>query len=165
MSATVTLTVTHGPLTGNRFVFRDPTLCSMGRAWDCDIQMPNDPEFFDVSRHHCVLDIEPPLVRISDYGSKNGTFVNEVSIGQREKGKRAEDVSPIREWNYDLKDGDQIRLGRTVLEVGVSDPPTSPECGDDFSGELETLSDDQPEAELCSQRGAFAEAEGELCRN
>jgi len=31
-----------------------------------------------------LLDINPPDIRVRDFGSKNGTFVNGEKIGQRE---------------------------------------------------------------------------------
>jgi serine/threonine-protein kinase len=48
---------------------------TVGRASDCLIRLPSDLEYCIVSRHHCLLDIAPPEVRVRDLGSLNGTFV------------------------------------------------------------------------------------------
>ena len=36
-------------------------------------------------RRHCLLDINPPDIRVRDFGSLNGTYVNGTMIGQREQ--------------------------------------------------------------------------------
>jgi len=63
-------------LKNREFVFDEPAECIIGRAADCDIQIPTDNEHVDVSRHHCVLEIHPPHVQVRDLGSLNGTLVN-----------------------------------------------------------------------------------------
>jgi serine/threonine protein kinase len=106
----------EGPLLGKEYLFEERTTCLIGRAADCEMQLPNDPEHRGVSRHHCVLDVNPPHVRIRDFGSRNGTFVNGVKIGQRAAGP--EDRT-IREESteHDLRDNDEVRVGRTVFRV------------------------------------------------
>ncbi|KYC36281.1 hypothetical protein WA1_52005 [Scytonema hofmannii PCC 7110] len=47
----------------------------------------NDAVIF--SRYHCLLDINPPDIRVRDFGSRNGTYVNGKKIGQRQP-KQAE---------------------------------------------------------------------------
>ena len=83
MSTSIVLTVTEGSLAKTRYVFEEPAHCVVGRAPDCDIQVPADFVHADVSRHHCLLAIDPPAVRVRDLGSLNGTYVNGESIGQR----------------------------------------------------------------------------------
>jgi pSer/pThr/pTyr-binding forkhead associated (FHA) protein len=36
-----------------------------------------------ISRYHCLLDINPPDIRIRDFDSLNGTYVNGECIGRR----------------------------------------------------------------------------------
>ena len=84
MFPTITLIVTRGPLAGQKYTFNQPTACTVGRARDCTISLPLEAEHLDVSRHHCLLDISPPDVRIRDLGSLNGTYVNGRKIGQRD---------------------------------------------------------------------------------
>jgi pSer/pThr/pTyr-binding forkhead associated (FHA) protein len=73
----------------------------------------------DVSRHHCLVEIEPPVVRVRDLGSLNGTFVNDKLIGSRLKTAVVMDRALGEVVERELKDGDEIRLGHTVLQVGL----------------------------------------------
>ena len=79
----VTLTVAQDELPDKEFVFDEPAECIIGRAADCDIQIPTDGEHGDVSRHHCVVEIHPPHAQVRDLGSLNGTFVNGRLVGRR----------------------------------------------------------------------------------
>ena len=78
MPARVTLMVTRGENLGEEFVFEERTTCILGRAPDCRprILIRENPRL--VSRHHCLLDINPPDIRVRDFGSLNGTLVNEA---------------------------------------------------------------------------------------
>ena len=97
MTTKVTLTVKGGQLDGAEYMFEEPTLCMMGRAPDCDIQLPNEVEFLTVSRHHCLLDVDPPQVQVWDCRSRNGTHVNGMRIETQAAGEVAPDVTP-RSW-------------------------------------------------------------------
>ena len=83
MTATVTLRLLKGRLDRTEYVFDERTTCVLGRADDCAPRLPSDEYHRTVSRHHCLLDINPPDARIRDFGSLNGTFVNGKKIGQR----------------------------------------------------------------------------------
>src|SRR5262249_54181526 len=61
------------------------------------------------SRLHFLMEVNPPHCRLVDLGSRNGTYVN----GQR--------VAAA-----DLKNGDQIRAGRTILRVVVRPAQEAP---------------------------------------
>jgi pSer/pThr/pTyr-binding forkhead associated (FHA) protein len=127
-SNTIKLTVTQGTPHGKEYVFGERTRCIIGRADDCDIQMPADYEHTDVSRHHCMLDIDPPSVRVRDLGSRNGTFVNGKKIGQRPDRVAAEEADLGQFAVQDLKDGDEIRMGHTVFRVGVGEGVPEAAC-------------------------------------
>jgi eukaryotic-like serine/threonine-protein kinase len=120
MSATVTLNVVEGPLSGAEFVYRQPTLCRVGRGQDCSLRLPNDILNGTVSRHHCLLEIDPPLVRVCDLGSLNGTFVNGRCIGQRGPQSRVADFGAPSGADHALADGDELRVGENVFRVCVS---------------------------------------------
>ncbi len=120
MSATVSLKAIHGPLRGANFVYKAPVLCSVGRARDCAIKLPNDYLNCTVSRHHCLLEIDPPLVRVCDLGSLNGTFVNGARIGKRDPNAMVEDLLVPTDPAQDLEDGDELRIGENVFEVDVT---------------------------------------------
>jgi pSer/pThr/pTyr-binding forkhead associated (FHA) protein len=116
--STITLTVTHGLLQGKEYLFDSPAQCVIGRAGDCEIQLPGDCYHMDVSRHHCLLEIAPPAIAIRDLGSRNGTFVNGVRL-ERPLDPAREDQPPSPVAAADLKDGDQLQVGHTRFQVKV----------------------------------------------
>jgi len=128
MPSKITLTVTEGKLKGQQHVFDERATCVMGREKDCSVQLPDDDDHAGISRHHCLLDINPPDARVRDFGSLNGTYVNGVKIGQRQKHHTVADAAQMTFPQYDLKDGDQIMLGRTALRVNVFVPALCGEC-------------------------------------
>ena len=66
--------VDHVPLTGD--------ICVLGKSQDADITID---EIF-VSRRHCKIRFQDQSFYISDLGSKNGTYVNDVRLhGSEEK--------------------------------------------------------------------------------
>jgi hypothetical protein len=122
--ATITLIVTRGPLAGQHYAFDKPTTCVVGRARDCTISLPPEAEHLDVSRHHCLLDISPPAVRVRDLGSANGTFVNGRKIGQRDSRAAPGSAGQAGWQTVELSAGDEIQLGdHTAFRVSVSPPP------------------------------------------
>ena len=118
-SAKVILTVTSGSLEGQKFKFDSRTTCLIGRAKDCNPQLPNDKANRVISRYHCLLDINPPNIRVRDLGSKNGTYVNGEKIGQRQIGESASRADRMRSPEYDLKEKDKFQLGNTVFRVTI----------------------------------------------
>lgn len=128
MPAKITLRVTEGPLKGKEFVFDERTTCVIGRATDCDPQIPDDENHRMISRHHCLLDINPPDIRVRDFGSRNGTYVNGKLIGQREAHMTPEEGAQMAFPEYDLKDRDEITLSNTVFKVSVFVPTLCVEC-------------------------------------
>jgi hypothetical protein len=123
MPSTVTLCVVHGPLRGAEFVFTERTTTIVGRAADCTPRLPGDAGHRTVSRHHCLIDINPPAVRIRDFGSLNGTYINGVPIGRWDRNRLPPDHGVARE--HDLVDGDRVRLGNTVMLVRIRHTPTN----------------------------------------
>jgi eukaryotic-like serine/threonine-protein kinase len=117
----VTLTVLGRSPQGTELEFHQPGVCVIGRAEECGLRLPEFLEHKDVSRHHCLLSLNPPEVWIQDLGSKNGTYVNGQKIGQRVRLGAGEGAVNVQAPNRRrLHDGDEIRLGHyTVLLVGV----------------------------------------------
>lgn len=109
--STVALTIESGSLKGRTFVFDSRSVCAIGRGKECDPQLPNDSSHQTISRYHCLLDINPPGIRIRDLNSKNGTFVNGKMIG------KGTGQNPPREW--DIHHGDRIKLGFTCFRVQI----------------------------------------------
>ncbi|MDP8934765.1 MAG: serine/threonine-protein kinase [Cyanobacteriota bacterium] len=123
MSSKVTLTITSGNLKGREFTFDTRTTCIIGRAKDCYPKIPDDEKHRTISRYHCLLDINPPDIRVRDFGSKNGTFVNGKKIGQREAHHTPEEAAQIQFPEYDLQGGDEFTLSHTSFRVGVALDP------------------------------------------
>lgn len=124
--AQVTLTVTKGRLKGQEFVFNSRTTCIIGRAKDCYPQLPDDADHNTISRYHCLLDINPPDIRVRDLGSLHGTYVNGEKIGQRQPQQTPEEAAQLKFPENDLKDGDEIKLGKTTFQVKIEvDNPTT----------------------------------------
>jgi serine/threonine-protein kinase len=98
----ITLTVTAGPNEGKVFAFFGHDVFIVGRSKRAHFQLPGTDRYF--SRIHFLVEVNPPHCRLMDMNSRNGTRVN----GQKVK-------------TADLKDGDQIRGGRTILRVSVED--------------------------------------------
>ncbi len=99
----ITLTVTSGPLNGRAFTFEGHDVFLVGRSPNAHARFPEDDPFF--SRVHFLIEVNPPRCRLTDMGSRNGTFVN---------GKKVEVV--------DLDDQDEIRAGHTRITVRVEHP-------------------------------------------
>ncbi|MEG4580276.1 protein kinase [Microcoleus sp. MON1_C5] len=123
MSSKVTLTITSGNLKGREFTFDTRTTCIIGRAKDCYPKIPDDEKHRTISRYHCLLDINPPDIRVRDFGSKNGTFVNGKKIGQREAHQTPKEAAQIQFPEYDLQKGDEFTLSDTSFRVGVALDP------------------------------------------
>jgi pSer/pThr/pTyr-binding forkhead associated (FHA) protein len=119
MSAKVTLTIIKGKLSGRQYIFDSRTICIIGRSKECTIQIPNDEDHRTISRYHCLLDINPPAMRIRDFGSKNGTYVNSKKIGQRQRHQTAVEAAKLQFPEYDLHSGDEIKLGNTIFAVNI----------------------------------------------
>ena len=123
MTSKVTLTITAGNLKGKEFSFDTRTTCIIGRAKDCHPKIPDDEKHRTISRYHCLLDINPPDIRVRDFGSKNGTFVNGEKIGQREAHQTPEEAAQIQFPEYDLQGGDEFTLSDTSFRVAVAIDP------------------------------------------
>ncbi len=101
----ITLTITAGPHAGRSFSFEDHQNFIVGRSKKAQFRLPKDDVYF--SRNHFLIEVNPPLCRLLDMGSRNGTFVNSERVESAE-----------------LKDGDEICGGQTVLTVSISDAAT-----------------------------------------
>jgi serine/threonine-protein kinase len=103
----VTLTVTAGPHKGRVFMFAGHDTFIVGRSKRCHFQLPAKDRYF--SRVHFMVEVNPPQCRLMDLASRNGTRVNDERID-----------------SADLKHGDKIRAGRTILRVAVQTEEIDP---------------------------------------
>lgn len=69
----------------------------IGRAEDCHLRPRSDL----ISRHHCALCLDGDYVYIRDFGSKNGTYVNEQPVAGEQE----------------LRTGDKLKIGPLEFEV------------------------------------------------
>ena len=99
-SMRILLTVIAGPHKGLEFSFDQHDTFLVGRSRHAHFQLPAKDKFF--SRIHFMMEVNPPQIRLIDMGSHNGTYVNGEKL-----------------LTADLKDGDQIRAGHTILRVQV----------------------------------------------
>ena len=83
------------PLVKARYSPKGPI--TIGRTSENDVVIPE----YSVSRKHCFIAVVENSYRITDWGSANGTLVNEVSIGK---------LTPCT-----LHGGEIITLGRLML--------------------------------------------------
>lgn len=123
MPAKVILTCTHGKLKGAQYTFDGRNSSIVGKSKECYPRLPDDEHHREIGRRHCLLDVNPPEVRIRDLGSLNGTYVNGKNIGQRRPDQSAEEGARLRFPEYELKQGDEISLGTLTFRVEVV-PPT-----------------------------------------
>ncbi len=133
MAEQVTLTVVDGvDDLSSEYVFKDRTLCTVGRSSSSYLQLDD----CYVSRHHCLFDIDPPLVRLRDTGSRNGTYVNGELIGRRlpDENDTLADAEDII-----LHDGDEVQLGSILLRVAVEPVVEKADSGPSEIRELATV--------------------------
>ncbi|MBX3190224.1 MAG: GGDEF domain-containing protein [Labilithrix sp.] len=93
------LVVIYGPELGKRAALSQGTF-EIGRSSRSDL--PIDQE--SISRHHARITFDGRSHVIEDLGSTNGTFVNDVNVKKK-----------------NLQDGDQIKLGRSILKYMSGD--------------------------------------------
>src|SRR5438093_3628383 len=103
----VRLAVLEGPHQGQEFVFHEHDMFLVGRSRSAHFRLPDKDPYF--SQLHFLVEVNPPHCRLTDLGSHNGTYVN---------GKKVEVA--------DLKDGDLIQGGTTVLQLSVEAPGEMP---------------------------------------
>ncbi|WUH99953.1 protein kinase [Spirillospora sp. NBC_00431] len=140
----VTLTVLHGPLKELEFPFAERTTCVIGRADDCTVRLPGAKEYSGVSRHHCLLDINPPHVRVRDLGSSNGTYVNGEELS-RQPSRPGRSPAAERELHH----GDELRLDTVGLRVAITVPARCGCCGRTVPDAEATRVSQAPESYSC----------------
>jgi hypothetical protein len=123
MAARVTLVVTAGPIRGRRFDFSAHDTFLFGRAPDCHARL--DASDASASRHHFLLEVNPPHACLRDLGSLNGTHVNGVRHGGRRPDETPERAEARGLAPVELRHGDEIRVGATIIRVEVEAPKSA----------------------------------------
>src|SRR5438094_650269 len=108
---------------------------------DCHACIPDDDQ---VSRHHFILEVNPPQACLRDLGSLSGTWVNGKKSGGRPKGETPEEGAKRCHPEVSLKHGDRLKVGRTELEVSIEQPKEAPRHRvDPELGDISLLSPEQ----------------------
>lgn len=107
--------------TTREYTFTRPSHLVLGRAPDCDIRVPPETIFTNISRHHCEFEIDPPQVRLRDLGSRNGTYINGTLIGHRSNTISASDVGEDTGTDYELHDRDEVQVGFVTIRVEMEE--------------------------------------------
>jgi len=121
MSGEIILTVAVGTSQGKTFVFDTHDIFLIGRRDDCHACLPDDQL---VSRHHFVMEVNPPHACVRDLGSLHGTVINGVKYGGRLKHETPEEGARRQYPQVDLHNGDELQVGKTTLRVQVKVPQT-----------------------------------------
>ncbi len=125
MAGSVTLRATLADGENPSMTFSGHALVVAGRASDCGLRLPADDT--TASRHHFLLEINPPEVLLKDLGGASGTTVDGIRYGGRSKNPNAPRTQPgtvaIR-----LRDGASIRAGRNEIVVTVEHGARCPGC-------------------------------------
>jgi S-DNA-T family DNA segregation ATPase FtsK/SpoIIIE len=96
----VSIAILSGPRKGDVFVFTRPRV-TLGRTDSgSDVEVP-DP---DVSRSHAAVECHGGRITLRDLKSRNGTYVGDQRVSQRE-----------------IQKDDEFRLGSTTFLLLVSD--------------------------------------------
>jgi eukaryotic-like serine/threonine-protein kinase len=128
MPGKVTLLVTAGPIQGKHFEFTAHDTFLFGRSPDCHAQLSATDT--SASRHHFILEVNPPAARLRDLGSLNGTHVNGIRHGGRKRHETPEEgARRAGGGGIDLHDGDRIRVGATTFSVSLDSPAVCSDCG------------------------------------
>jgi tRNA A-37 threonylcarbamoyl transferase component Bud32 len=153
-ASSVKLGIVEGPMKGKVFTFAEHDVFVFGRMPDCHCHLPDDPY---VSRHHFLIEVNPPDCCVQDLGSLNGTHVNGKKHGGRNPDELPQEAAR-RAPVVNLKDGDVIRTGDTVFRVTVTRPAVCAKCGKVLRGEGMKRKDKQDELLAQILAGARKEA-------
>gem|GEM_PF-4705784 len=74
----ILLTVIEGPHTGKTFAFDRHDNFFVGRAKFAHFRLPEKDPYF--SRMHFMIEANPPVCRLLDLGSTNGTCINSRAV-------------------------------------------------------------------------------------
>ncbi len=122
MSGKVIFHVKNGSGPTKDIVIANRTMCTVGRSKNCFLRIPE----MEVSRQQCVLDVDPPHVRVRDLGSQNGTFLNGDLIGQRQDGQSPEESHASEMPAHELKEGDVVSFASVLILVKIENRADAP---------------------------------------
>ncbi len=127
MPYSITLETMNGHNKGRIFTFTEYDLFIFGRDPDCHACLPADDR--TCSRHHFLLEVNPPFARLRDLGSLNGTYINDRKYGGRSEDESPEQAAAHKYPEVDLKNGDIIKVGETMFLVKHEGNSSCAKCG------------------------------------
>jgi pSer/pThr/pTyr-binding forkhead associated (FHA) protein len=80
MARVLRLTVLTGPHRKQRFCFREPTDCMIGRSPECVVQLAGTERDQFISRLHCRLVLDGTSLTLQDMASTCGTYLGGAKI-------------------------------------------------------------------------------------
>ncbi len=137
MPSRVILEVMVGPIRGKQYVFEQHDTFIFGRASDCHARLPEEDA--TVSRHHFLLEVNPPDARVQDLGSRNGTYINGRKHGGRLQKESPEEAVRRNRAAVDLRDGDKVEAGETTISVHIEIPLFCCRCRTEIPSDLKSL--------------------------
>ena len=130
MPGKIIFNITQGPFAGKTFTFDQHDTVVFGR--DESLKKAKFDDDLTMSRHHFLLEVIPPSANIRDLGSLNGTFVNKVKIGGRQKDETPEEGAKRFHPPVELKHGDLIHFGKSDMTVQIEMPVICVACGEEI---------------------------------
>jgi serine/threonine-protein kinase len=159
MPTKVILKVSKGKCSGEELPpFDKKETLILGRQNDCNIVFPE----ITVSRYHCLLDIAPPSVIVRDFGSLNGTYLNEEKIGQRNAALSIEEARKQKYNEFPMKTGDRLRLGPDCeITLDIVIPQYCAECSCEIEQPGHVNKDNLPICHACHAKALEQKAKKE----
>ena len=142
------LKFTKGGLKDKEICYDQKACVIIGRLNDSNIVIPETDR--TVSRYHCILDITLPTVKVRDFGSTNGTFLNGEIIGQRDESLSVEEGRKQKSVEFSMKSGDRLGLGpdcEIVLDIEL--PQYCADCYCEIDRPKYVNADRQPICDNC----------------
>ena len=172
MPVTVKLKFTKGGLKDKEFCYDEKECVIIGRLdpqglddsnENRNIKIPDSDT--TVSRYHCMLDITPPTVKVRDFGSLNGTFLNGEIIGRREASLSVEEARKQQYNEFTMKTGDRLGLSKNceiVLDVAI--PEYCADCHAEIDRPKYSNADQQPVCHDCHAKAETQRKKEEAAR-
>lgn len=129
MAEIVRITVVTGPHRSSKYCLVKSAGCTIGRDTSCEVALSGHFRDGAISRKHCRLDVELPMVQVRDLQSRNGTYVN----GRPVKEETGEGFAGP---------GDYLTVGGTTLLVETVECPLEDAHLEECCGECQVRTEE-----------------------
>jgi hypothetical protein len=125
MGKYIKLIVQQGDQKGMTHTLKGHERCVLGRMSDCAMRFKHE----QISRCHCLLEWDGIQLRLRDFGSLNGTYVNGVLFDKRPDGMSREEAMGQAHNEKQLFHGDTLSLARKAdVKVEICEEIVQKEC-------------------------------------